>query len=310
MIRYALIILAFLALVVYVSYMAARGAVSGRFRTISLVLLGFLLILVGTGLYYNQKYYSVQTVQEEFATEKREILNTIRDHLEFGEFGRAADLAAKYIEVNDPELQRLYVRSREAELLQKIENTDRDNHDLRLKLWRNLYDLTGKADYQKRIEAEKELAARAEEKRILNILQDIPEAHIAQKALGFEILQGLNPGKASYRLKYNDYRQQIETRLQNTLWSNACSRISLTACEHFGYLAIEGQTSAGGKKTGFGEIWGVSQRPKGALISKEGEVAPENGFYYIVHEFETRSPTLHHIESIAVENPYAQNLKK
>ena len=307
MIRYALIILAFLALVVYVSYMAARGAISGKFRTISLVLLGFLLILVGTGLYYNQKYYSVQTVQEEFAARRQEILNTIQEHLDNRKFGEAAGLAAKYTEVNDPVLQRLYVRSREAELLQKIENTDRENHDLRLKLWRKLHDLTGKTEYQERIEKEKELAARAEEKRILNILQDIPESHIAQQALGYEILQDLNPEKASYRLKYNDSKQQIETRLQNTLWSNACSRISLSACEHFGYLALEGQTPADEEKTGFGEIWGVSRRPKGALISEEGEVAPENGFYYIVHEFETQSLTLYHIESIEVENPYAQD---
>lgn len=307
MIRYALIILVFLALVIYVIYMAARGAISGQFRTISLSLLFFLLIMVGTGLYYNQRYYSVQTVQEEFTANKEDILGTIRDHLQNQAYEEAVALAARYGTVNDPELQELYLNSREGELLQHIENTDQDNHRQRVNLFTELLELTGKPSYKERVKTEELLLARAREEQVRSILATIPERHIARKALGFRILQNVNPEKAHYRIQYNAYRLRIESRLQNTPWNDACSRTKIPACDHFGYLAKEPDISGDkDQETVFGEIWGVSQRPKGALISTNGEVAPEDGFYYIVHEFETQSLNLYHIESLGVENPYMQ----
>ena len=305
MFRYALIIIAFLLLVAYVIYMGARGAISGTFRSISLVLLALLLVLVGTALYYTTTQYSVQTVHEEFAADKKSIRHSIRQHLAKGNYEQAADLAERYLEVNDPELKRLYEQSRESQLLQSIEQLPREDHRQRLRHWKKLFDLTGKAQYKQRIAAERQRLDRAREQTILDILHTIPETHIAQRALGFSLLEELNPENPRYTKKQNSYQLRVEERLQNSPWSDVCSRTHRAACEHFGYLAFKPQTGAEeAAGDAFGEILGVSHRPRGALISRDGRVAPENAYYYIVHDFEQEALVLHSIQYLQVRNPY------
>jgi disulfide bond formation protein DsbB len=305
MFRYALIIIAFLVLMAYVIYMGARGAISGTFRTISLVLLALLLILVGTALYYTGTQYSVQTVHEEFAADKTAILNSIRQNLAQKNYEQATDQAERYLDVNDPELKRLYEQSREAQLLQRLDQLPEDDHRQRLQHWKELLELTGKTRYKQRMATERQRLNAAREQAILDVLQSIPEAHIGQRALGFSLLEALDPDNPLYAKKQNSYQLSVEERIQETPWSDVCSRTSLKACEHFGYLASRPATETEAVSgEAFGEILGVSHRPKGALISRDGRVAPENGHYYIVHDFAAQTLVLYSIDYLHVHNPY------
>lgn len=304
MFRYALIIIAFLVLMAYVIYMGARGAISGTFRTISLVLLALLLILVGTALYYMSTQYSVQTVHEEFAANKPAILNSIRQNLAQKNYGQATDQAERYLDVNDPELKRLYEQSREAQLLQRLDQLPEDDHRLRLKHWKKLLELTGKTRYKQRMATEKQRLNAAREQAILDILQSIPEAHIGRRALGFSLLEELNPDNPRYTKEQNSYQLSVEERIQDSPWSDVCSRTHLAACEHFGFLAFKPQTGTEEAGGAFGEILGISHRPKGALISRDGRVAPENGHYYMVHDFAAQTLVLYSIDYLQVQNPY------
>ncbi len=305
MFRYALIIIAFLVLMAYVIYMGARGAISGTFRTISLVLLGLLLILVATALYYSSANYSVQTVHEEFAADKNAILDSIRRNIEEKKYKQASDLAESYLEVNDPVLKRLYEQSRERELLQNLEQLPGDDHLQRLRLWKKLLKLTGKTRYKQSLSAEKQHLNKAREQSILAFLKSIPEAHIGQRALGFSLLHDLNPDNPRYKSQVNAYQQRIKERIQETRWSDLCSRTSHPACEHFGYQAFKSRSGNENEpQTAFGEILGLSYRPRGALISHDGRTAPENGHYYIVHDFNTQDLVLYSIDYIQARDPY------
>ncbi len=304
MFRYALIIIAFLVLMAYVIYMGARGAISGTFRTISLVLLALLLILVGTALYYMSTQYSVQTVHEEFAANKTAILNSIRQNLAQKNYEQATDQAERYLDVNDPELKRLYEQSREAQLLQRLDQLPEDDHRQRLKHWKKLLEVTGKTRYKQRMATERQRLNAAREQAILDILQSIPEAHIGQRALGFSLLEELNPDNPRYTKEQNSYQLSVEERIQDSPWSDVCSRTHLAACEHFGFLAFKPQTGPEEAGGAFGEILGISHRPKGALISRDGRVAPENGHYYMVHDFAAQTLVLFSIDYLQVQNPY------
>jgi hypothetical protein len=65
--------------------------------------------------------------------------------------------------------------------------------------------------------------------------------------------------------------------------------------------SIQGQT---GIKVQTAEICGVSWRPKGTLISRDGQTAPANGAYFLVHDWDTDVIVLINTAYVRVSHPY------
>lgn len=307
MLRYALIIVAFIALMVYVLILGMRGTISGRFRIVSIVLLGVLVIMVGTGLYYNMSHYSVQSVEEDFSSNRSSIMEEIRTLYEDGRYEQARQLSEKFIQINDPELNRLYRQSREAELLARIDALEKDELETRRDLYRKLERLTSKQSYARKVRETTALIDQKREKAILAILDTLPPQAFAQRALGYRKLQDINPDKVLYKQELDAYILKIDSLVQSSPWNDVCSSKSLTQCDHAGFRGrtpstVQEDTS---QETQL-EILGVTLRPKGTRISKDGRVAPEDGTYYLVHEVPGGRVFLSNVNYLNVFDPFAQ----
>ncbi|WP_027371083.1 hypothetical protein [Desulfovermiculus halophilus] len=303
MLRYAAIIVGALALGVYVLVLAARGNISGRFRTVSLVLLALFLLLAGIGLYTTQTRYSVQSVQEEYSSRQGEILTRISELYSQEDYSRARELAEKYQRVNDPRLDAWYRRSREAELTERIDTLPDTAYEERLAIWEELYKLTSKEEYATRLRDARSTWRKSQEELLTKRINALPSKALAQKALGYELLMELNPGRVLYKQRHRAYVQQMEARIQDTPWSNLCASRTMDPCRHVGHRveSVQGQT---GIKVQTAEICGVSWRPKGTLISRDGQTAPENGTYFLVHDWDTDMIVLINTAYVRVSHPY------
>lgn len=302
MIRYSLILFVFVLLILYVLHLGRRGQISGRFKAVSLVLLGILIILVSTGLYYNTKYYSVQTVQEDFSQNRKDILKRIRDLQAEGQYAQARKLVEEYQDVQDPALDKLYRESREAELLKKAESLEGSSPQQQLPVWKELVELTGKATYRDKLRQQQDTLARQAEKAILDRIQELPPWSLSAKALGYRLLQRIDPRNITYQQRYDSLKQAANERIQDSPWNDICSASSIPACAHFGYIVRldNGQESATGNRTG--EILGVSRRSKGTLIDRQGTTAPEDGDYYILLDSDRLS--LRNVQFVEATNPF------
>ena len=305
MIRYALIIVAFIALMIYILILGMRGTLSGRFRTVSLILLGVLVILAGTGLYYSTSRYSVQSVQEEFSANRSSIIEKIRTLYRNGQFEQARQLAQTYIQVNDPELDRLFRQSRKAELLARIQDLDNEDLETRRELYRKLYRLTSNRLYADKVQETTALINQRQEKAILDTLNSIPAQAYAQRALGYRKLQDINPDRGLYKQKVDAYIQKIGNLIQASPWNDACSSKPLQYCNHIGFrvenpASVQDETDRDEQL----EVLGVSLRPRGTRISEDGSVAPEDGTYYIVHQVQSHRVFLSHVDYVQVSDPF------
>jgi hypothetical protein len=283
MLRYVLLVVGFLVLAVYLLVLGARGQISGRFKTVSLTLLGLLAVLAGVGLYYSHSHYAVDTVQEKFAENRESILERIERLQQRASHEEALRLAERYIrEVQDPRLDKLYRRSREAELLERAERLEGKRPRELLSVWRELAELTQKETYRQRYAEQKRKLRDLQEARLLGEVRGLPENATARRMLGYRLLLELNPGHAAYKKRYDRYARALESRIQNSPWNDICSSTgTLAYCRHVGYV-LKPLSQAGEDSKLKGTILGVSRRSKGTLVSRDGEVAPENGYYYIV----------------------------
>lgn len=281
------------------------GYISERFRKISLALLSLLLILVFTGIYYNYKYYAVQSVPEEFSANRKKILDQITSYYQNQEYTEARKLAQKYLQVQNLRLQDLYEKSREKELLSQIEALNSNNLKRELELWQKLAKLTDKETYKKKIEKQKKKIKEAKETKLLNQIHKISYQFPAQKALGYKRLHQLFPENAIYEQELSHFRQKVETFLQNSPWSDACSSTKLSYCQYKGYLAYlpEENFEKTSSPQKVGEILGVSWRPKGTLISKKGKTAPKNDYYYIISDSEKLF--LYQVDYLQKKDPFS-----
>jgi len=286
MLRFGLIIVVFILLAIYIFRLSWEGKISGSFRTVSLVLVGLLIVLTGVGLYYNVTQYSVQTVQEEFSERRAEILDRIEGHLKRQEYTRARELAATYHpQIQDRRLDRLYRESRKKELLEQAEKVDPSNHQALLAIYSQLAELTREAAYRQKAAQQREKLRDQKEQALLEQVRALDADALGRRLLGYRRLMELNPEQPQYKQQYESLLRRKDDLLQNTPWSDICDSASLDECAHIGYLARAaegmGQQDAGRKRI-LGEILGISQRSKGTRISRDGTVAPEDGLYYIV----------------------------
>jgi hypothetical protein len=302
MLRYSLILVVFLGLIIYVFRLGKRGQISGRFRTVSLILLALLTVLVATGLYYNATHYSVQTVQEEFSQNRSELLNRIRAHLDAGEYERARKLAGKYQDIQDPELERLFKRSREAELLKRAEQLDDPPSREGLAVWKELAELTGKPEYRDKARQLRTALVKKAEKEMLERMDALPDWSLAAKALGYSRLERIDPGNVTYRQRFDNLKQQADQRIQGSPWNDICSASTVEPCAHFGFLVRRSQEDRDSRSKLLGEVLGVSRRSKGTLIDRNGTTAPEDGYYYLV--FRSDHLVLKDVRFVEVEDPF------
>jgi hypothetical protein len=246
-------------------------------------LLGLLAVLAAVGFYYSSSHYTVHTVQESYSENRESILERIETLQRRGKHEQASRLAQRYIrEVQDPRLDELYRRSREKELLEKAERLKGERPRKLLSIWRELAELTQRDEYRKRYAKQKKKLRSMQEARLLREVRSLPGNATARKMLGYKLLLELNPGHASYKQRYDSFSRALENEIQDSSWTDICSSTgSLAYCRHVGYvLAPLSESELGSSRNG--TIVGVSRRSKGTLVSRDGAVAPENGYYYIV----------------------------
>lgn len=305
MFRYAVIIVGALILGVYILVLASRGTISGRFRTVSLVLLCLFLLLAGVGLYTTQTRYSVHSVQEEYSSQKSEILNQLSQLYANQKYSQARELAEKYLQVNDPRLDAWYRRSREAELLLQIEDLPDTAYEERLDIWKELLDLTEKDKYAAKAQQVRAKWRKFQESILREQISSLPAGAIAQRALGYKLLKGLAPGNVLYKQRHRTYVQQVGSKIEETPWSNLCTSREMDPCQYVGYRVETVQGNAR-IQVRTSEICGVSWRPKGTLITRDGQTAPENGSYYIVHDWEKELLVLINTAYVQARDPFPE----
>jgi len=308
MLRYALIIVAFVVLMVYILILGMRGTISGRFRNVSFMLLAVLLILMGTGLYYNMTRYSVQSVEEQFSSNRTSIVERIKTLYQDGKFEQARELAQTYVQVNDPELDRLYRQSREAELLARVDGLNQNDLEARQEIFRKLKRLTSKDVYTRKLQETVARIKARQEETILEVLKGLHPQAYAQKALGYSKLQDINPNKVLYKQQHDAYVQKVDNLIQGSPWNNVCSSKSLDPCSRIGFRSDDPsslQEATVSEENAHLEVLGISLRPKGTRISEDGRVAPEDGTYYIVHEVPGTRVALSNVTYLRVYDPFA-----
>jgi len=305
MFRYALIIVGALVVGAYILVLAARGSISGRFRTVSLILLCLFFLSAGAGLYTTQTRYSVQSVQEEYASRKQEILDRLSQLYADQEYTQARKLAQKYNQVNDPRVDSWYRKAREAELLERIKDLPETRYNQRLDIWKELYDLSGKQSYAANLEQVKDTWRTFQEGLLKKQVDNLPDKAWAQKALGYALLSSLNPERVLYKQKHRTYRQQIEKKIEASPWSDRCSSRDMQSCRHVGYAvdSVQGQTRI---EVQTSEICGVSWRPRGTRIAQDGRTAPEDGSYYLIHDWQNDLIVLINTGYVQVVHPFPE----
>jgi hypothetical protein len=307
MFRYAIIIVAALLLVGYILALAARGTISGRFRTISILLLTMFLFLAGAGLYTTQTRYSVQSIQEKYAAEQDEILSQIAELYSANNFRQARELAEKYHTINDPRLDSWYIRSREAELLQKAKELPDSAYEKRLDIWEELFDLTSTEQYAGKRQEVRSNWRKSQENLLTERIKELPSGAAAQKALGYELLLALSPDNALYKQQHRTYVQKVEEWIAATSWSDRCSSQNMDSCKNVGHKVVSivdsYQTDISAQSA---EVCGVNWRPKGTLIAKDGRTAPEDGTYYLVHDWEKERIVLINTAYVQTAHPFPE----
>ena len=307
MFRYSIIIVIFIVLLIYLLRLVFSEHVQGRLRVASLVLLGIFLFVLGAAVYSNYRNYSVQTIKEEFQSNREQIIKDINSYYQNKEYTKARELAQKFLKVQDPELREWFVRSREAELNQRLANLKKDAHQKRLEILKELARVTGKEVYKQSIEAENRRYKVAIEERIKERIDQFATRDLAQKALGYKLLLEVYPEKTIYRQKYEDLRQKIKSLIEDSPWNSVCPSNSVPYCQHIGFVAYASkEVKRSESKSPLGQIFGVSWRPKGTLISRDGRVAPEDGYYYLINAQDQM--VLYHVDYVAKENPFSGRL--
>lgn len=297
MLRYFIIIVAFILIILYVISLASKGVIPKRFRMVSFILLGILLIFLSLGLYYNYRHYSLQTIQGEFAANKDSIINQIQNYYHNEKYTQARELAEKYVQVQDQQLRKLYKKSRQAELLKQAEKFKGKHPQKVLLIWKELAKLTKNPKYQQLIQKQKEKLQKQKENYLLDKVNKLPPKAISAKALGYKNLQQLKPDKSIYKQQYDNLMLKIREKIQNSPWSDICSSSSIPYCSDFGHMAMLSNT-----ENELGYIMGVSWRPKGTLISRKGQTAPEDSYYYIVST--KTNLVLYKADYIQTQNPF------
>lgn len=283
MTRYAIIITIFIILAGYILYKAHIGDISAKFRTITLVLLSLLLLLSGIGFYANVKYYSVDSPEQEFADKKQEILARMKDYYQNEEYSKARELGEKYSEVRDEDLRRWYEKNLEKELQQKGAGLASNAPEQAIPIYERLWKLTSKPRYQEKLQQLRERIKKEQEKLLLNRLSFLLRARIGARFWLFKQLLTLYPENAAYRQQFEELKMKMRQKIQKSPWSDICSSADINYCEHIGMLAVSGLEEVDSTQDKvLGEILGVSRRPKGTLINRSGDVAPENAYYYII----------------------------
>jgi hypothetical protein len=281
--RYAIIIAIFIVLTGYVLYKAHLGHISAKFRTVTLVLLSLLLLLSGIGLYVNLKYYSFESQEQEFASQKQEIIARMKEYYKEGKYNKARELGESYKQVRDEDLRYWYEKSLEKDLAQKASSLSSKEPEQAISIYKRLWKLTSKTEYQDKLQKLQERIKKNQESLLLEKLDSISEDRLGSRFWVFKQLLELYPENAAYRQQFESLKMKIKQKIQQSPWTDVCSSSDTKFCKHIGMLAIsEMQGGNKDKENIWGEILGVSWRAKGTLVNRSGELAPENAYYYII----------------------------
>lgn len=298
--RFALIIVLFVVLAVYIFRLAAQGKISGTFRAVSLILLCVLLGLSGLG-YYSSRQQEMQSLQDTYSSQKESILQDIRELQQEQEFSRARKLAEKYLaQVQDPALEELREKSRQAELENILQQEDPGPREL-LQIYQELSELTQEPRYSMLWQEQKQKIRQEKEARLLQHLEELPRQSLAQRLLAYRRLLQLNPEDNTYQQERDRLQQSISSRIDSTHWSNVCGRESTDYCEHIGWLAFKAASGEQASSRPLGEVLGVTWRPRGTLISRDEERASENSYYYILFDWRENRVFLEQVDYVQPE---------
>ncbi|MFP4392769.1 MAG: hypothetical protein ACOC43_07040 [Desulfohalobiaceae bacterium] len=295
--RFALIIVLFVLLAVYIIRIGTQGKISGMFRTVSLILLCVLLGLSSLGYYYSRQQ-SVDTLQERFSAQKETILHEIQSLQEQQKYTRARELADSFLtQVQDHRLKELRQESRRLELEAKLQNQDLEPQEL-LQAYQELSELTQDPRYSMLWQEQKQKIRQAKEQKLLQHLEALPEDSLAQRLLVYHSLLQIKPEESAYQQQRDNLQQSISSRIDNSLWSNVCGREGTDSCEHIGWLAFEATPGEQASSQPLGEILGVTWRPRSTLISRDGDRAQENSYYYILYDWGQDKVFLQQVDSV------------
>ena len=288
MFRYVIIIAIFIILTGYVLYKAHIGEINARFRTIALVLLSLLLLLSGIGLYSNVKYYSVDSPEQDFASNKQEILSKIKNYYENQDYAEARKLGEKYSEVRDEDLRHWYEKSLQKELEKKARRYSFEDPGKAISIYKRLWELTFEPEYRKRLQELQTEIKIQEEKFLLDRLSSISRARIGARFWIFRQLLKLYPENNSYKEQYETLQMKMSQRIRKSPWTGICSSSDVSYCANVGMLAVSGsEGTEGSANKVLGDILGVTWRPRGTLINRSGSLAPENAYYYLIDKQES-----------------------
>ncbi|MFP4629644.1 MAG: hypothetical protein ACLFMQ_02855 [Desulfohalobiaceae bacterium] len=294
--RLALFIVLFVLLAAYILRLGAQGKISGRFRIVSLLLLSLLLGLSGLG-YYSSKQQSVDTLQGKFSAQKDSILEEIQELQKQKEYQQARELADKYLsQVQDPVLERLRRQNRRLELENRLQTQDLEARD-QLEIYQELAELTQEPRYGLLWQEQKQKILKKQEQRLQQHLEKIPRSSLAQRLLAYQELLRINPEQKTYQQQGDRLQQAVDSRIQDSHWSNVCGRESTDYCGHIGWLAYEAAAGERSEQV-LGEVLGLTWRPRGTLISRDGERAPENSYYYIIYDWRKQRTFLRQVDYV------------
>lgn len=273
-------VLLFLVLVVValVVRQLSRQGTSPRFRIIVLGLFGILLIFAGLGVYSTWRQPQSSLQQTQFSSQRTAILQTLREHIDAGEYSEAYTYAQRYREVQDPALERLRQEAHEGVLLEKIEDATPDEPGRVARLYNQLTEIAPESGYAEKEEKWLDKAKKLEQQRLQNILAELPADQHSSQWLIYRRLHQLAPENPQFAKREEELAQALEQLVQASPWSDVCSSSAVRSCRFKGFTAYDPVA-----EERLGGILGVAWRPKGALITAESEqTAPENAYYYII----------------------------
>jgi hypothetical protein len=91
--------------------------------------------------------------------------------------------------------------------------------------------------------------------------------------------------------------------IEDSPWNTICPSPEVSYCEQIGLVAYPpNQSVIRAEARPLGPILGVSWRPQGTLVSRNGSVAPEDGYYYLVaHQDQV---ALFDVDYVRKKNPF------
>jgi hypothetical protein len=276
--RFGLIVFVLAAVLILVFRQLSRQGTTRRFRVVVLVLLGVLLVLAGLGLYSTWRQPQDLMPQTEFARDSDEILDRITKLLQDQDYTQAYKLAQRYKQVQDPRLEQLLNQAREQVLLSRIKALKPDRPMEVARLYQRLQELAPNKGYQALAQDWRQKASDQEAQALQQALKQIETDKYPLRWLVYRRLHELAPEDPGFAQQKEALDQRLSKHIEQSPWTSICSSSAIRYCRFKGFVAWDPV-----RQRRLGGILGVAWRPKGALISVDGQsTAPKDAYYYIV----------------------------